>query len=52
MTIAEQRINAQLDFARWRREMEAKRADEKLAAQRVEEARRSANSAAILKTVR
>jgi hypothetical protein len=40
MNIAEQRVNAQLDFARMRREMEAKREDERQADKRAAEAAR------------
>ena len=37
MNIAEQRVNAQLDFARMKREMEAKREDERQAANAIAE---------------
>jgi hypothetical protein len=40
MNIAEQRVNAQLDFARMKREMEAKREDERQADIRAAEAAR------------
>jgi hypothetical protein len=40
MNIAEQRVNAQLDFARLKREMEAKREDERQADKRAAEAAR------------
>lgn len=45
MHIAEAKVNAQLDLARMRREMEAKREDERQNEQReAEEARRRAHS--------